>query len=68
MDYFWRTFIIALLLSIYYLVWQEKEAYKELYMYEKSAKEVLMQYNRSLEDSNIKILQNCSDSIIAKLK
>ena len=68
MDFFWRSFIIALLLSIYYLVWQEKEAYKELYTYEKSAKEVLMQYNRSLEDSNINILENCSDSIIAKLK
>ena len=68
MDIFWRSFIIALLLAIYYLVWQEKEAYKDMYLYQLSAKEELLKYNRSLEDSNINILSNCSDSIIAKIK
>lgn len=68
MDFFWRSFIITLLLILYWMLWQEKNSYKELYLYEKSTKEVLMQYNRDLEKSNVNILDNCADSIIAKIK
>ena len=68
MDFFWRSFIITLLLILYWMLWQEKEAYKDMYLYENSARAALMQYSRTLEDSNINILQNCADDIIAKLK
>lgn len=68
MEYFWRTFFIALLLAIFMVLWNEKEYYKDAYAYQKNANVLLNQYNRSLEDSNINILNSCTDSIIAKIK
>lgn len=68
MEYFGRTFFIALLLAIFMVLWNEKEYYKDAYTYQKDANVILIQHNRSLEDSNINILSNCSDSIINKLK
>ena len=68
MEYIVRTFIIAVLLCIFGLLWREKELYKDLYQYEKSTNKVLIQYNRNLEDSNINLVTSCADSIINRLK
>lgn len=66
MDYFWRTFIIALFMLIIVGLWNEKEFYKDMYINTNNQKEAFISRNRSLEDSNIHLLNICTDSLINK--